>query len=230
MCTPYWQKIINLFGANLIGYYPLWENVGSGIAQEISYGNVGYHIGVELGHPGKGDGKTAAYFNNVPSYVSLNNPNFYGKFSGAAGSMIFWAQAASAGLWSDGVERSMDNWARNASNWVHMRKGTGANTVFLEYRAGGVTKTITYTDISPGTNFFTFGITWSKSADEVKGYYYGSQKGSTQTGLGTWLGTGVGDVGDSEIPGAYPWLGCIQDAIFVDRVATPAEMLEAATL
>jgi hypothetical protein len=68
------------------------------------------------------------------------------------------------------------------------------------------------------------GLTWDLTADEVRAFYNGSQTGSTQTGLGTWVGAptavyvGVGALVN------FPWSGYAGHVAFWNSAKTPKQM------
>jgi hypothetical protein len=76
----------------------------------------------------------------------------------------------------------------DANNRVRIGIEAGGD-LFFSYSAGGVTKLCTGAHPSPDTNWHHYKITWSSAGDVLKAYVDGVQFSTTQTGLGTWVGS-----------------------------------------
>jgi hypothetical protein len=224
----YQRKILNLFGASMIAYWPLWEPSGS-IANDIS-GNArnGSYTGVTLGQPGIGDGHTCPLFDGAADLVNVYSAGLAGAFSGAAGSLMAWGKVSGAGVWTDGVARYLVRFAVDANNYISLEKRTVNNTLRALYSAGGAAK-----GGSPafsGLTWFHFAITWDKNAGadgEVLVFLNGAQSGVTQTTLGVWNGALAATttvIGALNTTPSSVWSGLLAHVLVLDRAATPTEI------
>lgn len=183
----YAQKVLATAPASLLAYWPLWEASGS-VASDIS-GNArnGAYTGVDLGSPGIGDGRTSPYFDAVNDYCNVHSAALASAFNGAEGSMACWCKVFSSSVWTDATSRRLLQFRVDANNFVNLGRTAANNQLQCQYIAGGTSKAVT---VATSTlNWFLFGVTWSKSADQVIVYVNGAQSGATQTALGTWAGS-----------------------------------------
>lgn len=105
----------------------------------------------------------------------------------------------------------------------------------FKYLAGGVDKGVTKGGLST-TDYFSVGLTASKTTDALRAFYNGTQEGADITGLGTWAGSL--DYRYCNLGAAYGaiqnWDGGIKDLILSVKapgqthavVATPAQVAE----
>jgi hypothetical protein len=169
-----------------IAYWPLWEGAGA-VAYDIS-GNArnGAYTGVDLGQVGIGDGRACPWFDGTGDYVNIYSAAFAADLDGAEGSAMVWPRVNSAGAWIDGATRDVLTLAADGNNYIKLRKSAVNNTAFWEYKAGGVSKSVSViTSILP---YACWVLTWSAAGDEVRAYLNGVQQGTTQTTLGIWAG------------------------------------------
>lgn len=183
---PYWKKVLSTSRSNLLAYWPLWEASGVTAVDRSGNGRNGTYSGPTLGQAGIGDGRTSALFDGVNDVTNVHGASFVAAFNGSEGTLATWARVSAAGVWSDGSNHHIFNLAVNGSNVVVGFKNTGGSLA-LQYIAGGTAKTFTL--VTTTTLWFHLTITWSKSADQAKFYFNGTQNGATQTGLGTWAGS-----------------------------------------
>ena len=215
----YSQRMLSLFAGSFVGYYPMWEASGL-VATDISGNNRhGVYNGVILGQPGIGDGKTCPYFDGNADYNSLPAA-FRAAFNPLEGSAMVWFKDPSLAA---GV-KSLMQFSVDANNIIYAYV-EATNQISCRYRAGAVTDVVT---IFPATNVWShLALTWSVAADQFKAYLNGSLIG-TATTLGTWAGTIV------EAYFGYASTNCFTGnlgrGIILNRAATPAEVLKAATV
>jgi hypothetical protein len=225
----YARKIKRLFGSSLIAYWPLNETSGT-VAYDVS-GNArnGAYTGVDLANaaaPAK-IGGMAPYFDGTNDYCNIYSASLASAFSGAAGSLFIWAKIFNAGIWTDASYDDFFRIAADANNEILLRKTNANNALYTRYNANGTTKSVTRTNTTT-IDWFLFGFTWSKAADQMIAYYNGAQTGATQTGLDTWAGAPAAAtcvIGAYVLTPANPWNGWLNQAIILNRIATPAEVL-----
>jgi hypothetical protein len=186
----YYQKVLKNDPSNLIAYWPFWEPLGSSIADNLQgiAARDGAYAGVTLGQPGSHDGKTCPLFTTADaSRVDVYTTSFRDAFNGQEGTSMLWFKVFNAGVWVDGVQRRLFYFQVDANNLIEVYKRTTNNSLFWQYKAGGISKALTIDNINP-TGWTQFMIRWSLSGDMVEVHLNGIQQGATQTGLGTWAG------------------------------------------
>jgi hypothetical protein len=152
-------------------------------------------------------------------YVDIYSAGLNTGFSGAAGSIELWAKVSSANDWIDGEARYLVMIQVDGNNQVYVRKSSTSNQIEFGYIAGGTSKSVAKTSISP-TGWMVLGLTWDKAADQVRAYYNGVQVGATQTGLGTWSGSLASSacvIGAADNSGTNPWKGYIGHVAVWDK-------------
>jgi hypothetical protein len=189
----YFRKVLSIDPQNLVGYWPMWEASGS-VAYDLSpQGNNGAYTGVTLKQPGIGDGRSCPYFDGENGYNRISSAGYTADVNFLEGTISIWCRVYEAGTWDDSTVRVLFHSGADVhSNFIRIHKAAGADKLAFFYEAGGTQELIEKTSVSP-TDWFHLALTWSKANDEVKAYYDGSQEGSTQTGLGTWVGAPSGD-------------------------------------
>ena len=227
----YYKKVRRIFGSSLISYLPLGEQAGS-IAYDLSGNGLhGASVGVTLGEPGIGDGKTSYGFDGLAAYVNWYSAGLAAAFNGAEGTLMVWAKVANAGVWTDGAERRIVSLGTSGEgNVIYIRKQAGNNQLLVN-RNDDVTDKFVIVAISQ-TTWFPVTITWSVADDQVKVYVNGAQSGSTQTGLSAFTGAIVNtrcNVGATTTVPAQVWFGNIQHVALGNRALTPAEVAEVST-
>ena len=185
----YTQKVLGTATANLIAYWPLGETSG-GTADnaEGTAARDGAYSNVTLGATGIGDGNTAATFNGTTSFVDIFSASIQSAFNNQEGTAAMWVQVTAAGVWTDGSFRRVLGLRVSGSNEVFIHKSSTNNQMQVGYVAGGTTKSVAFA-VGPTLTWHHIAITWSKSVDQVIVYLDGAQTGTTQTGLGVWVGS-----------------------------------------
>ena len=208
-----------------IAYWPLNET--SGTTADNAEGTAardGTYVNTPtLNQTGIGDGNGAPLFTPASAeYVNVQTASLASAFSGAAGTLHLWCKVSASGVWTDG---SLDMAVRlfaDSNNYVNLYKNTTNNQLFMAYKAGGTAEQVSISSVST-TDWFAFGVTWSKAAEEVKLYLNGSQSGATQTSLGTWAGSlGTSRLGDDGFSSWY-WNGYLAHAaVFTSPLGSTA--------
>ena len=82
--------------------------------------------------------------------------------------------------------------------------------------------------------WFNLAMTWSDAAndDEAKYFIAGAQVGATSAALNVWGGAALtfAFIGAGSPGPAGPWHGWLSDMMVLDYVATPAQILDLATV
>ena len=181
--------------------------------------------------PGIGDGSIAPLYNGAADYTNIYSASLSAAFNCDEGTLLAWGRVA-AGTWTDGTRRDAVTLLTDGNNYIIVRKAAANNTLEWLYVAGGVVEYVGLGGLS-STSFFSFGLSWSASADEVRAYYNGAQTGATQTVLGVWAGalsandTVVGAT--NQVP-ANPWSGYLAHCAIWDRALSPDEIADLAVV
>ena len=205
-----------------IAYWPQAEPSGTTIVDESGNGRNGTYVGVTLGQPGIGDGRTAAGY--VSSVGNIYSASLAGAFNGQDVCATIWFQPANAGIWTDGIIRRLASWRVDASNMLLMSKDSAANTLTINYIAGGVSKAVTFT--LSATDWTHIAVRVRKSSDKLEGYLNGVKSSVLQSGIGTWAGSlaptltclGAGNSG-----GGNSWIGSLAHAGVFGSAMTTAD-------
>jgi len=162
-------------------------------------------------------------FDGSNDYVNIYSSDLNSVFNPSEGTLVAWAKFT--GSWTGGYS-SLVTIQTDGNNRVIIWKNTADSRILMYYTAGGTGSNIAATSGSP-TGWFQVAITWSKSADQVKAYFNGTQAGSTQTGLGTWIGNLSSlnaVIGATSTTATYPWSGDINDVRLYTRALSPEEI------
>lgn len=188
----YTNKIKQIASANLIAYWPLADTSGTTATDESGNGRSGAYSNVVLGQPGIGDGRPSAQFTIAASgWMNAYSASLAAAWNGQEFTIAYWCKPTS---WSGSPFHRPFTFRADGNNQITAGNGS-ANTLTTTYIAGGTSKAINITTSTLA--WFFYAITISKTADAMKVYFYDSatpatplaQIGSTQTGLGTYVGT-----------------------------------------
>lgn len=191
----YADKVLSIRPNDLLMYLPLSDPAGSAIARDASGNNRNGAVNadVTLGVPGP-DGGTAAVRNGstVSEGINLYSTSLRDAFVPGELTMSIWALASST-IWAATTPKSLFQLRADINNRIILGKSGTIPTFSFSYIAGGTSKSVVYVTSSPLTWFHAC-FTVSKTSDQAKAYFLGSQVGSTLTGLGTWVGNLVNGV------------------------------------
>lgn len=225
----YYQKILATRGANLIGYWPLWEPPGATVAVDLSSqaNNGAYGAGANaptLGQSGIGDGRVCPSFDGN-DVVNIYSAAFNTDFNGQEGTFMAWGRITNSAIWTDGLQHNICQIRVNGSNLVALMKYSFDNTLRFQYSAGGTTEAFNTTDYAV-TTWLHVAFTWSLSGNVVYGYINGIQVGTSGT-LGTWAGVldaTLCNVGTSQSGGGTGWTGLVAHAAVWNVPLTQSEI------
>ncbi len=140
---------------------------------------------------------------------------------------------ADSGLWTDGNPHFITDYRVDANNEVDIRKPSSDNQIIFEYKAGGISESITATGIT-SLDFMILTLTWdTDGAGAVNAYINGIQIGTEQTIAGTWAGPLSANqslIGSGAIAPVNEWDGLILRESLFDRAKTLAEIKRSARL
>jgi len=215
-----------------IGYWPMDEPSGSIAFDRSGNNRNGAYVGVTLGQPGIGDGRTAPSFDGATSYCNIYSASLAAAFNGAAGSQTIWCKVAGAGVWLDGVTRRAMYALVDASNRAGLFKPTTASEIDCLYVAGGTALGAAKTAFSP-TGWFHLALTWNKVADQMILYVNSIAITPVSTGLGVFAGALSATqtiIGSLSTAAAQVWSGNLAHGALFNRTLSAAEVLAAATV
>jgi hypothetical protein len=223
---PYYRRVLR---TRPIAYWRQDESSGA-TARDCANGFNGSYTGVDLGHAGIGDGRSAPWYDGSGDYTSLWSAGLAAALNPAEGSLMCWGRVNSAAVWTDGTARYLIHFWADANNQIYIARASTNNVLLWQYDAGGVPQAIPSTAFGGLADWLCAALTWSKSAGvngEVKAYMQGAQVGATQTGLGNWVGTIATAqtlIGARTNGPANVWHGWLAHAALWDRALSPAEM------
>ncbi len=184
-------------------------------------------LGVTLGSASGGHLTNAYSFDGTNDNVNIYSTDLNSAFNPNEGTLVAWVKVSGSGVWSDSTNRGLLYLNTNANNQIFFGKSSTTNYLQFLYVAGGTTNAVYYLTSAP-TTWIQLAITWSKSNDQVKAYSNGAQVGTTQTGLGTWVGNFVSTtavIGAYTTSGSSPWSGLINDVRLYDTALSDTQIL-----
>ena len=223
----YAERVLGMEPASLISYLPLWEASGS-VAYDLSgNGRNGASVGVTLGEPGIGDGRTSYGFDGANDYVNWYSAGLAAAFNGDEGTLgPLFCKVANAGVWTDATLRNFVRITGNATNAIFFLKHSTSNLLSLRFFGNNITRQFDVSGISD-VGFMALAITWSLAANEVKAWRNGVQVGATAAHP-TWTASGLSTtataIGAQNITPTAPHLGNIQHVPLRNKALTPAQI------
>lgn len=185
----------------------------------------GTHTGVTVGQPATAALGLAVLDDGATSFTNIYSAEINSMFDPGAFSLLIFAQAANAGVWTDTTIRRLVSLRSDASNRFLTGRTATNNDLQIFYNAGGTAKSVNITTST--LDWFMIAVTVNKGANEMKVYFNGVQTGSTQSGLGIWVGNldiAQSVIGATSTIPTNTWDG------FRTRVALYREALDADTI
>jgi len=204
----YWKNIQQIFGSNLLAYYPLDEPTGTVAYDRSGNKRNGTYANLTLANL---QGPSGGY---IPRFTGTDGEKVDISAAGAvlptsSGFMWGWARAFDVSVWTDSTVRQLLYFLVNASNYSLLQKMNTDNSMRGLRNAGGTGDGVT--QIMYPTGLFHFGMSWSTPNDRVRVYRNGEQVGTDQSTLGTWAGTvATSLIGAGAVAGQV-WNGWIGD-------------------
>jgi len=185
-------------------------------------------LGVTLGAASGGHLTNAYSFDGTNDNVNIYSSDLNSVFNPSEGTLVAWAKVANSGVWSDNAQHKIIYISFDGSNFIELNKNSSPNNSVVGRAVfGGVTKRVD--PILSTTDWFQIVMTWSKSNDQLKVFINGNQSGTTQTGLGTWVGnltSTTAVIGAQTTAGASPWSGLINDVRLYNRALSAEEIAD----
>jgi hypothetical protein len=194
----YHETVLTIEPETLIQYLRLNEGYGSTAEDTAPIGNDGYYNEgtVPVAHTFRAygmDGHRAVEFsggatgNLVEPYDSVEATGLITDFDTDELTVAAWFKLPEANWDSYSTQRTVVSLGEDVNNrlWIYQ---SAANALTWAYVAGGTTKSVTKSAISD-SDWHHVALTVSVAADEMIAYYDGVQEGSTQTSLGTYVGS-----------------------------------------
>jgi hypothetical protein len=208
MGAQYWHKVASIRPANLIGYWPQWEPSGTDVNDYSGLGDRATSTGLGLAVAGADGVHQTRAFNGTPSHVNHLSAEFVTRFNPLELAILGWAKVAAAGQWTDGNIRQLVHIYTDDNNYTDIIKSVTNNRLIFSQCAGATERHINVTDATLGAAWFMYGLTISKSANQLKAYLKGVQAGATQTVPGVYAGAlTVALIGAFDALATSPWLG-----------------------
>lgn len=185
--VPMSARIPATQAANLIGYWKLGEPSGTAAVDSSATAADGTYTGtVTVGQPGIGDGSLAASFGGGRVSIATPLATLDGPFDPTLGSLVIWVLPLNAAFWTDGGFHVFAAMGADINNRLLLFKTNTNNTLSFLYTAGGVGANPTAA--ASLLTWFSMGMTWDKTANQLKAYLNGVQQGATQPITGVWAG------------------------------------------
>jgi len=218
----YFQRIKQLFGSSLIGYWPLWETSGT-IAVDISGNrrNASYN-GVTLANATGPDRKSYPLFDTDD--VNLYSASLRAAFTPTEFTLFLWSKPNAA--FDDATSRYVGQLRADSTNLVYIAHTAIANRLDFRYLAGGTGPVLSVTDHNP-LNWVVYAISVSVSGGWARSYINGVQQKTDVTSFGTWAGslaTTNTVAGASGSTAGAPWTGWLGNVGILNRAATDVEL------
>ena len=218
-----------ILSTNPLAHWPMDELVGIN-SDELINGALwdGTYTGVALNDPvgqPSPDGSPVGRWDGGGDYDDIYSVPLAAAFNGAEGSFLIYGRMFNLGVWTDGVHRRLVTLRADGANRVLISK-QDPNDLRFNRIGGGINEQVQVASGNP-TTFFSVGLTWSETADEVRAYVDGFQVGVTQVGLGAWVGAlhvNTTLVGSSSKVPANVHNGWLSRPTIWDRALSPGEM------
>lgn len=221
----YWQSVINRFGANLIGYWPLDEASGN-VAQDISgNGRNGAHSNVTLGQAGIGDGKTAAGYNGTSSYTNVYSTSLRDAFNFNEMTLVLWPRIASD-VWYGATGRALCAFGTDLNNRFSASIRADTKQLQIERKGGNVVSGVynaPFYSIAP----FQMAVTVSATNTRMRVFLNRSLMANSYGTFGSHVGAMAVNwaiFGANQFGTSGWFLGSLAHGFALNREATPDEL------
>lgn len=202
--VSYQTQVKNIFGASLIGYWPLDDQSGTTARDVSGYGHNGAYSNITLGQDGIGDGSASASFNGTNSYVNLFSAGLASVFSGIEGTLSLWVKVNAIDRWeAETTARRIAVLTGDATNNIYVRRAS-LNSLFFGYLSNNSLSDVSVSDINP-TDWMHIALVWSQSGDFVRSYINGKQVVSEKASVADWSAAAL--TGVSLGRDVYYWWG-----------------------
>lgn len=217
--STYYQKLKQIFGTSIIGYWPCWDLSG-GAATELVNGYHGKYAECTLAQQGIGDGKTSILLQNgTTAKLDVSAAAIQAAFNAAAGAAIFWFKMPNAALWADSNTYPFFQAQADSTNRIYFRKNSDLSVTGVYYAT-----TLKSINIQQqcSIRWIQYAFVWDKLvSDSIYIYMNGIKTYISTTTLGTFAGA---------LAAGYPQFGSVPSniahAIILNAVPTAVQVYD----
>jgi hypothetical protein len=210
MGAQYWHKVASIRRGNLIAYWPNWEVAGTDVNDYSGLGDRATSTGLGIRAAGSDCFHQTPVFNANPAHINILSAEFLAHFNPLEFTLLGWARTVSTARWIDASHRWITKIYTDANNQSNVLKSNVDYTLQFQHIAGGVVSEVLFADPTLTAAWFMYGLTVSKSANQLRAYYKGAQVGATQAVAGVYAGAlTLAVIGAYDLVHTFPWLGYI---------------------
>lgn len=217
-------------------YYPMNELTGSVAVNLGSLGSAanGTYTGVTLNDTAGPGGQGAPLFDGANDYLNILNAAITAAWDagGDQWSILAWFKAYNAGVWTDGLNRTILTQYEDADNYLSIYKNSANNTLTtVLWKAGGVSEIHSETPFD-ATTWKCLLVARDEASDEVIPYIDGSPL-TTLTTIGTWASAAPWSkllVGANATTPTLVWYGWLQHLAMFNRTLSAGDAVDLATI
>lgn len=187
--NAYYLDVIAALGAQVVGYWPLWDAAGPAAVDISGNGRNGAYNGTyTLGASGIGDGKTAAQFSTgVTSGVNVYSAALAATNVLDEGWLSCWVKMTAA-RWADASTYYLASLLDSGvTNGINVRKISGGLSAYR--RVGGTLPVVSGSDYPTTERWQHVIFRWSLAGNSVALYVNGTPKRPVTTAQPSGMGT-----------------------------------------
>ena len=230
--VPYSDKVV---GYAPILYYQMNETAGVNITNYGTLGaaadgthSAGVTVGDALGPDGVG---LAPFYDGANDYTNAASVALVAAWNNNTMSWMVWFKVANAGVWTDGSLRANMQFGV-AADQAQIYKSNANNRFYWSWNGTVATKAVA-NNAASSTDWVCVASTWDATSNEYKAFWNGVQEGATQNGAGAMTGISNPRIAYGSLTNNaanWPWHGWLAHCAIWDRVLTPAEIADLATV
>lgn len=224
--TPYYKRMLNIFGSSVVGYWTMNESSGTVAYDKSSNAHNGVYTGVDLANTAAPIRGMRAPLFGTGDLLNIYSASLNTAFDGQEGTMIAWCKVSEAAIWTNGTVGVIFSTYADNNNRIYLRRSTTNNRIEFGYMAGGTNSGVS-TAVTATTDWFQLALTWSKANDRLIRYQNAVKLGDTIATLGTFAGdldASATIIGANWINATLPWFGWLSNIILLNREATASEV------
>lgn len=226
----YWQIVKNVFGSDLLVYYPMEELSGTVIVDKSDNKANGVYKGAGeplLAQPGIKSNTYSPLFDGTNDFANIYTEYLKDNINGSEGSISGFFKVTDDAEWVDSTKRFVIDLFSATNEYIQLYKSATSYQLIFEYRAAATVEAVGELYME-NTAWNHFCITWSKSNERVRCYINGYNASTfTSANLGIWggtLGATVSCIGALATNGSNPWKGYISNVAIGKRELTSVEV------
>lgn len=204
----YYQRLLQTRPDDLIAYWRLNECTGTTAGDSSGNGHHATASGVTWGAAGI-DGATAARFDGVNDLVNVFSSGLAAALNINEGTFVCWLKPRADTVWNDGTARYLLN-TDSADHLTRLQFLLDASSTALRIVRTASQQINLYTPGQTGSNWRHLAVSWSTSANALRGYIDGVEvPESPKTGLlsasGATVSATLGYLWDGDMAHAALW-------------------------